>query len=61
MQLTIGLASAGLDSQTAVDVPYLCIVDGTNNSVVSIKRVVHDDIIDKVEAMEHEACDRTPS
>ena len=61
MQLTIGLVSAGLDPQIAVDMTRFFITDGTHNGISSIKEDVHNDVIDELEAMGPGACDKTPS
>ena len=60
MQITIGLFSDGLDSQTAVAMPRFCTISGTHNSVVSIEEGVHNDVIEELEVMGHWACDGTP-
>lgn len=53
MQLTVGMVSAGLNPQAAIDMPRFSISDGTYNGVVLIEEGVDDDVIAELKKRNH--------
>jgi len=53
MQLTVGMVSAGLNPQAAIDLPRFSIADGTHDGVVLIEQGPEDEIIDELISMKH--------
>jgi len=58
MQLTVGLVSANLDPQTAIDMPRFCIADGTHDGIVYIEDGIDDTVVDELAAMGHRGVSR---
>lgn len=53
LQLTLGLVAAGLDPQTAVDLPRFCIATGTQGGDVFIEDGFDDGVVEELKSMGH--------
>ena len=53
MQLTVGMVSAGLDPQAAIDMPRFSITDGTHDGTVFIEEGVDDDVLTELYDLKH--------